>query len=267
MDEVNADLEQQGILQEQHIVSAFRSFLISKSDGSARFITDLSPLTPFYKVPHTTLYRAARVLSTIRLTDTMIKVDLTSDFFQIRIHPQHQKYYGVFYRGRHLTLTRLPMGHPLAPYTAALIHSSSYKVKPAISRLHDRLLGLAYFWAAPPGTTRILATLQQMGFTISLRHVSSTLASRQMLETAYSTMPIAYARSAFPYPTSISSGSATYYRVRHLLAWAMNWPTFIATHLLQQETYWIRWSPSRGVKQTYEIAQLLLNGQYGWTVA
>jgi hypothetical protein len=29
-------------------------------------------------------------------------------------------------------------------------------------------------------------------------------------------MPTAYARSAFPYPTSISSGSATYYRVRHL---------------------------------------------------
>jgi hypothetical protein len=29
------------------------------------------------------------------------------------------------------------------------------------------------------------------------------------------------------------------------LAWAMNWPTFIATHLLQRETYWLRWCLDR----------------------
>jgi hypothetical protein len=89
MDQVTADLEHQGILQEQHILSAFRAFLVSKSDGSARFIIDLSPLTPYFRVPHITLYSAARVLSTILSTDEMIKIDLTSGFFQIRVHPQH----------------------------------------------------------------------------------------------------------------------------------------------------------------------------------
>jgi len=31
------------------------------------------------------------------------------------------------------------------------------------------------------------------------------------------------------------------------LAWAMNWPTFMATHLLQQETYWLTWAFNRGL--------------------
>jgi hypothetical protein len=31
------------------------------------------------------------------------------------------------------------------------------------------------------------------------------------------------------------------------LAWAMNWPTFMATHLLQRETYWLTWAYNRGL--------------------
>jgi hypothetical protein len=31
------------------------------------------------------------------------------------------------------------------------------------------------------------------------------------------------------------------------LAWAMNWPAFIATHTLQRETYWLRWCLRHGL--------------------
>lgn len=31
------------------------------------------------------------------------------------------------------------------------------------------------------------------------------------------------------------------------LAWAMNWPTFMATHLLQRETFWLRWADRHGL--------------------
>jgi hypothetical protein len=31
------------------------------------------------------------------------------------------------------------------------------------------------------------------------------------------------------------------------LAWAMGWPTFMATHLLQPEPYWLLWAYNRGL--------------------
>jgi hypothetical protein len=51
MDQVIQDYVMQGILREQQISTAYRSFLVAKTDGSARFVMDLSPLTPHYRVP------------------------------------------------------------------------------------------------------------------------------------------------------------------------------------------------------------------------
>jgi hypothetical protein len=76
---------QQGILVPQRVTAAYRCFLVPKADRSARFVIDLSPLTSFYNVPRITLYGAARVLATIYPTDQMIKLDLSSGFFQIPI--------------------------------------------------------------------------------------------------------------------------------------------------------------------------------------
>jgi hypothetical protein len=62
MDQVINDFIRQGILQPQPIVAAYRAFLVPKSSGAARFVMDLSPLTPFYLVPHITLYSAASLV-------------------------------------------------------------------------------------------------------------------------------------------------------------------------------------------------------------
>jgi hypothetical protein len=76
---------------------------------------DLSPLTSFYKFPLMQLYSAAEVISTIRSDEKMIKLNLSSGFFQIPISLNHRQYYGIHYEGVRFCLARLPMGHPLAP--------------------------------------------------------------------------------------------------------------------------------------------------------
>jgi hypothetical protein len=116
MDQVIQDFVQQGILRQQEISAAYRSFLVAKADQSARFVIDLSPLTPQYRVPHITLYSTARVLATIQPFDTMLTFDLVSGFYQIKLRADHSKFYGIYYRGKRYAFTRLPMGHALAPY-------------------------------------------------------------------------------------------------------------------------------------------------------
>jgi hypothetical protein len=58
---------------------------------------------------------AADVLSTIPAKAHMIKLDLTAGFFQIPIHPDYYKYYGLLFNNHRYAWTRLLMGHPLAP--------------------------------------------------------------------------------------------------------------------------------------------------------
>jgi hypothetical protein len=116
MDQVMNDFIQQGIIQPHPIVAAYRAFLVAKTSGAARFVLDLSPLTPHYHTPHITLFSAAKVLATLQPHDLLFKIDLTSGFYQLRIRHEHQKFYGIYYRGIKYALTRLPMGHPLAPY-------------------------------------------------------------------------------------------------------------------------------------------------------
>jgi hypothetical protein len=57
MDTVVQDLLHSNILRpESRIVNAFHLFLVSKPDGSARPVYDLSPWTPLYKAPPIHLY-------------------------------------------------------------------------------------------------------------------------------------------------------------------------------------------------------------------
>jgi hypothetical protein len=183
MDQVIEHLLQEGILSEERTTSAYRSFLVAKSDSSARLIIDLSPLTPLYRVPHITLYSAARVLSTLRPTDQLIKIDLTSGFYQIPIHPNHRRFYGIYYRGRHLALTRLPMGHPLAPYILQRVASSVAAHLNArfdvamIAYLDDWLI-----FGPQLQASSIIQEVRRLGFTInehksSLRPASSFYAA------------------------------------------------------------------------------------------
>jgi hypothetical protein len=68
-----------------------------------------------YSTPLMRPYFAADVSDTIKLTEVMIKIGLETCFFQILIVPQHRRLCGIYYNGRAYLLTRLPVGHPLAP--------------------------------------------------------------------------------------------------------------------------------------------------------
>jgi hypothetical protein len=91
LDQVVQDPVQHHILcPAPQIKTAFRLFLVSKPDGSARPILDLSPWTPFYRPPSMHLYTAAEVLATIPHRGYLIKIDLTADFFQPKLHCTRQ---------------------------------------------------------------------------------------------------------------------------------------------------------------------------------
>lgn len=116
MDEAVRDLCDHGILvPDTNIVNTFRLFLVSKPDGAARPVLDISPWTAFYNKPPITLYSAAEVLTAIPRNGQLIKLDLKYSFFQLNICQEHRRFYGIYYWGQRFAWTRLPMGHPLAP--------------------------------------------------------------------------------------------------------------------------------------------------------
>jgi hypothetical protein len=130
---------------------------------------DLSPWTDYYQLPPTTLYSAAQVLTAIPPASQLIKIDLKSGFFHFPIAPQHQQYYGVYYRGNRYALTRLPMGHALAPtimQRASIAVAAHLHQKFAVQMcayLDDWLLWDLQSHQVLP----ILAEIQSLGFTIN----------------------------------------------------------------------------------------------------
>jgi hypothetical protein len=98
----------------------------------------------------------------------MIKVDLASGFFQVPLLPQHRHFYGVYYRGQQLALTRLPMGHPLSPYVLQ-------RLAAAVAAHINRLFGTAMvayldywlFFQPEIPAPDIIQELHHLGFTIN----------------------------------------------------------------------------------------------------
>jgi hypothetical protein len=139
LDEVVPQLLHEGIIRiEPRIVNAFRLFLVAKPNGAARPILDLSPWTDHYAKPPMRFYSAAEVLVAIRPTHQLIKIDLPSGFFQLRISPQHQRFYGIsIYKIR-----RDPS--PNRPLTSAFGHAEIFARRrptpsPKISGSHGSL--------------------------------------------------------------------------------------------------------------------------------
>jgi hypothetical protein len=168
MDEVIRGLLDSGLIRQQKIINAFRCFLVAKSSGAARFITDLSPWTHLYKTPPMRLHSAAEVLTSIPHHFQMIKIDLTSGFFQLQIHQQFTKFYGIQYRGSSYALQRLPMGHPLAP---SILQRYAAQVASILHRLHGVAM-VAYLddwliFGHQVPVQDILQMLLQLGITIN----------------------------------------------------------------------------------------------------
>jgi hypothetical protein len=101
MDTVIQDLVSNNIISEQRIVNAFRCFLIPKPIGAAHFIMDIS-LTLDAVLPNTSNDSAVGGGGLGNNTiDQLIKIDLTSGFYQIPICPQHKSIMGSFTCRRH----------------------------------------------------------------------------------------------------------------------------------------------------------------------
>jgi hypothetical protein len=102
----------------------------------------------------------------------MNKFDLSSGFFQLRLASAHGKFYGVYYRGRQLALTRLPMGHPMAPYVLQRLYQA---VADHINRQFGTAM-VAYlddwlFFQPDIPAQDIVREIEHLGFTIN-RHKS-----------------------------------------------------------------------------------------------
>lgn len=116
MDQVIAAWKRAGLLvPNQQLRYAMPNFLIAKADGGVRPIVDFSCWTPYIVTPHFSLLAAGEALRRIPAGNFMIKIDLRSGFHQLPINTAHYNFNGIYYRGQKLSLTRLPMGHALAP--------------------------------------------------------------------------------------------------------------------------------------------------------
>jgi glycerophosphoryl diester phosphodiesterase len=245
---------QQGLLVHcPDIKAAFCLFLVSKSDGSAWLILNLSPWTDFYQLPPMKLYSAAEVLLTIPPGASLVKIDLSSGFFHFRIHPDHVKFYSNYYAGVRYAFTRLPMGHALAP---SIMQRASQAVAAHLySTFRFHMCAYLDDWliwdVQPPQVPLLLQELRALGFTINL--VNSTLQPATSL--VYLGLHIdTVARAITPTRPCIQHlrellsivPAASPQDLRRIpgyvawLAWAMAWPQFLSAHIRDRSTYWLR---------------------------
>jgi hypothetical protein len=139
------------------------------------------------------------------------------------------------------------MGHPLAPYVLQRISlavakylNQRYDIS-MISYLDDWLL-----FSPQPPAARICRTIEHLGFTINYGksvivpthrliylglQIDTTTQQLQHMHHILDLVP-----DASPLDLRRIAGYVSW------LAWAMNWPTFMATHILHRETFWLRWA-------------------------
>lgn len=91
-------------------------FLVPKPDNKIRPIIDYSEWTPYIIAPKFSLLTTGSAIREIPLGNSMIKLDLKAGFHQIPLATSSHNHDGICYRGIKYSLTRLPMGHALAPY-------------------------------------------------------------------------------------------------------------------------------------------------------
>lgn len=178
----------------------------------------------------------------------MIKIDLSSGFFQIPLAPQHRRFHGVCYRGQQLALTRLPMGHPLAPYVlqrlaqAVAQHINQRFGTAMVAYLDDWLLFQPHL---PPRA--IVQEIRHLGFTInmakSILDPTSSLiylglrinaTTQQLQPTPECLQHIMQLASLVPDASPLDLRRITGYI--SWLAWAMNWPFWPLTYCSEKHT-------------------------------
>jgi hypothetical protein len=146
------------------------------------------------------------------------------------------------------------MGHPLAPYVlqrlslAVAAYLNQHFNVSMISYLDDWL-----FFAPQPPAYRICQFIQQLGFTINYQ-ISVLVPTARLvylglqIDTVTQQMqPIEACLQHIQQLLSLvpEASQLDIRRIAGYVSWlarAMNWPTFMATHLLLRETFWLRWA-------------------------
>lgn len=98
----------------------------------------------------------------------MIKHDLKSGYHQLAINPSHRIFNGIYYKGRKFALTRLPMGHALAP-------SVFQRVAEGFLRAVQRRSGVQFIaylddlllWGTPEELQTAVKVVHELGATIN----------------------------------------------------------------------------------------------------
>lgn len=173
MTEVITSLVNNGLLVSEQ-VNTFRCLLVAKPDSSARFIVDIyiyhhgRNSTCFHPPRYTTQQRKFSLLSRQQIPSSGY---LKSGFFQIPIARDHRRYYGITYAGHSYALTRLLMGHPLAP---SILQRVSSKVAAYLHAGHG-VCTVAHpddwlLFAPSVAVHDILQDLHSLGFTINTQN-------------------------------------------------------------------------------------------------
>lgn len=118
--------------RKDEFISTF--FLISKINGSSRFILNLRQLNKYIEVPHFKLEDFRSVRQLLQPGYFMTKIDLKDAYFMIQVHKSSRKYLRFLYGGELFEFTCLPMGLCTAPFVFTKM------LKPVISQL--RLSGI-----------------------------------------------------------------------------------------------------------------------------
>lgn len=112
---VNKWLENGLLVPNPQLKYAQPMFLVPKPDNQVRPIIDYSEWTPYIIAPKFSLLTAGSAIRKIPFGNVMIKLDLKSGFHQIPLALSSFNHNGICYKGIKYSLTRLPMGHALAP--------------------------------------------------------------------------------------------------------------------------------------------------------
>lgn len=239
-------------MQDNNVVCAFPLFAVPKPDGTVRPILDLSQWTPYINTPKFSLLDAGAALRSIQPNSYLVKIDLKSGFFQLGITLRTQKFIGIYYRGTKYRMTRLPMGHALAPAIfqrfslAILDHIKNETGVTSIAYLDDWLL----HHTNPEDIQRAISLIDDLGITINwtksiLIPTNKLTYLGFIVDTSHHTIKLtlqAYDRLVYLLRFVRKGSEKDRQRIAGYASWILfnlRWPSFLTLDILRGDPSWI----------------------------
>lgn len=128
-------LRQKGAIEtcsfhEKQFISSF--FLVTKSDGSSRFILNLKELNKFIVTPHFKIEDIRTATGLVFPNFYMAIIDLEDAYFTVPVYPSSRKYLRFIFQGQLYQFVSLPFGLSLSPFIFTKL------LKPVVTLLRSR---------------------------------------------------------------------------------------------------------------------------------